>query len=247
MNTGLEDADAFLDHLTDLFASRGGKLEVEGRLSNAAHMLQTAAAAADAGAEACLVAASLLHDIGHWLRGETSGTQSADHRHETVGAAHLDAYFDADVTRPIALHVAASATSVLTSRTISRTCRRAPWQVSRCRAARCPKSRRRRSRRTPHTVTLSPFAAGTSTARSRDSRCPASSTTGRCCGISCGRSGVVAVPDRMGDRTKGGHGLSRLPFEPGSIGPVIRNQWRAGHRKNRPRARKFNQDKGLRR
>ena len=31
------------------------------------------------------------------------------------------------------------------------------------------------------------------------------------------------------------------------IGPAIRNQWRAGHRKNRPRARKFNQDKGLRR
>ena len=107
MNTGLEDADAFLDHLTDLFASRAGKLEVEGHLSNAAHMLQTAAAAEDAGAEACLVAASLLHDIGHWLRGETGGTQSAEHRHETRGAAHLDAYFDADVTRPIALHVAA--------------------------------------------------------------------------------------------------------------------------------------------
>ena len=107
MNTGLEDADAFLDHLTDLFASRGGKLEVEGRLSNAAHMLQTAAAAEDAGAEACLVAASLLHDIGHWLGGETVDTEAVDYRHESVGAAHLDAYFDADVTRPIALHVAA--------------------------------------------------------------------------------------------------------------------------------------------
>ena len=107
MNTRPEDADAFLDHLTDLFASRDGRLEFGGRPSNAAHMLQTAAAAEDAGAQACLIAASLLHDIGHWLRGETSGTQSVDHRHETVGAAHLDGYFDADVTRPIALHVAA--------------------------------------------------------------------------------------------------------------------------------------------
>jgi len=107
MNTRFESADAFLDHLADLFAAREGKLEVDGHLSNAAHMLQTAAAAENAGAEACLVAASLLHDIGHWLRGETVDARAVDYRHESVGAAHLDGYFDADVTRPIALHVAA--------------------------------------------------------------------------------------------------------------------------------------------
>ena len=107
MNSQFGNADAFLDHLTDLFVSRDGKLEVDDRLSNAAHMLQTAAAAEDAGAEASLIAASLLHDVGHWLRGETVGTRPVDHRHESVGAVWLNVYFDADVTRPIALHVAA--------------------------------------------------------------------------------------------------------------------------------------------
>ena len=112
MNTRRDDtrrdgADAFLDHLSGLFASREGTLEVDGHLSNAAHMLQTAAAAEDAGAEACLVAASLLHDIGHWLRGENVDPEAVDCRHESVGAAWLNAHFDVDVTRPIALHVAA--------------------------------------------------------------------------------------------------------------------------------------------
>ena len=107
MNTRPEDADAFLDHLTDLFASRDGKLEVDDRLSNAAHMLQTAAAAEDAGAQACLIAASLLHDVGHWLRGESIDARAVDERHESVGAAWLEAFFGADVTRPIALHVEA--------------------------------------------------------------------------------------------------------------------------------------------
>ena len=107
MKPQFEDADAFLDHLTELFASHDGKLEVEGRLSNATHMLQTAAAAEAAGAQACLVAASLLHDIGHWLRGEPIDAQTVDDRHESVGAAWLKRYFDVDVTQPIALHVAA--------------------------------------------------------------------------------------------------------------------------------------------
>ena len=107
MNIQLRDADAFLDHLTELFASHDGQLQVESRLSNTTHMLQTAAAAEAAGAEACLMAASLLHDIGHWLRGEPINTRTVDNRHESVGAAYLQAYFDTDVTQPIALHVAA--------------------------------------------------------------------------------------------------------------------------------------------
>ena len=107
MNIRFEDAGAFLDYLTELFAAHGGNREVEGRLSNAAHMLQTAAAAESAGAQACLIAASLLHDIGHWLRGDLIDAHNADNRHESVGAAFLQAHFDADVTQPIALHVAA--------------------------------------------------------------------------------------------------------------------------------------------
>ena len=107
MNIQPDDADAFLDHLTGLFASHDGRLRVENRLSNTTHMLQTAAAAEAAGAQACLIAASLLHDIGYWLCGEPVNTRTVDNRHESVGAAYLKAYFDSDVTQPIALHVAA--------------------------------------------------------------------------------------------------------------------------------------------
>ena len=101
------DAGDFLDHLASLFASHDANLELDGRLSNSAHMLQTAAAAEAGGAQACLVAAALLHDIGHWLRDESIDAQSMDRHHELVGARYLAAFFGDDVTRPIALHVAA--------------------------------------------------------------------------------------------------------------------------------------------
>ena len=107
MNARSEEREVFLDRLAGLFAAHDGNLEVEGRLSSAGHMLQTAAAAEAAGAEPCLIAASLLHDIGHWLPGEPAGARNTDNRHESVGAAYLQEHFDVDVTQPIAQHVAA--------------------------------------------------------------------------------------------------------------------------------------------
>ncbi len=106
-NRQFADADEFLDHLAGLFASHDAKREIDGRLSNSAHMLQTAAAAEAADAQACLVAAALLHDIGHWLRDESLNAQTVDRRHGSIGARYLTAYFGDNVTRPIALHVAA--------------------------------------------------------------------------------------------------------------------------------------------
>lgn len=107
MVEGHMSIDGLLDHLAELFARNDTKPEIDGRLSNSAHMLQTATAAEAAGAPASLVAASLLHDIGHWLRDDSIDSRSTDDRHESVGAKFLARYFDADVTRPIALHVAA--------------------------------------------------------------------------------------------------------------------------------------------
>jgi gamma-butyrobetaine dioxygenase len=106
-NRQFADADEFLDHLAGLFSSHDATREIDGRLSNSAHMLQTAAAAEAADAEECLIAAALLHDIGHWLRDESVIAQEMDRRHESVGARYLAAFFGDDVTRPIALHVAA--------------------------------------------------------------------------------------------------------------------------------------------
>ena len=64
------------------------------------HMRQAGALAEAAGAAAPLVAAALLHDVGH-LRRET------DARHGAAGAQWLSQWFGAAVTEPVRLHVAA--------------------------------------------------------------------------------------------------------------------------------------------
>src|SRR5690606_5461654 len=75
------------------------------------HALQTAALARAAGARDALIAASLLHDVGHLLElrdgGLADGQTDADLGHEGRGARWLAAVFPAPVTGPIALHVAA--------------------------------------------------------------------------------------------------------------------------------------------
>ncbi len=75
------------------------------------HALQTAALARAEGAADPLVAASLLHDVGHLLdlrdRGTDTGPATTDLAHEARGARWLGALFPPAVTGPIALHVAA--------------------------------------------------------------------------------------------------------------------------------------------
>lgn len=109
MTTKSTDSDSFLNHLTDLFATHGAKGGSSQRLSNAEHMLQTAAAARAANADVVLIAACLLHDIGHWLHSEPVDAmkRSQDDRHEDIGARYLAPHFADPVTRPVALHVAA--------------------------------------------------------------------------------------------------------------------------------------------
>ena len=63
-------------------------------------MRQAGALAEAAGAQSPLVAAALLHDIGH-LRSE------ADSRHGEAGARWLSRWFGEAVTEPVRLHVAA--------------------------------------------------------------------------------------------------------------------------------------------
>ncbi len=67
----------------------------------AAHQLQAAARARAAGAPDALVAAALLHDVGHLLDGAT------DQGHGDEGARWLSRWFGKDVTEPVRLHVAA--------------------------------------------------------------------------------------------------------------------------------------------
>jgi phosphonate degradation associated HDIG domain protein len=96
--------------VVELFA-RWGTVHYDDRVSQLDHALQCAALARDADADEALVAASLLHDIGHLLELEASSGQigdlTTDRAHETRAARVLAPLFPASVTGPIALHVAA--------------------------------------------------------------------------------------------------------------------------------------------
>jgi [1-hydroxy-2-(trimethylamino)ethyl]phosphonate dioxygenase len=73
------------------------------------HALQCAALARAEDASDALVAAALLHDVGHLLHLRSGGTGPAaeDLDHESVGARYLGGLFPPVVTRPVALHVQA--------------------------------------------------------------------------------------------------------------------------------------------
>lgn len=98
-----------LDEVLALYERWGGQRYDED-LSQLAHALQTAALAGADGAPGALVAAALLHDVGHLLEladGGAPRAPAADLRHEGKGARYLSGIFPPAVTRPIALHVRA--------------------------------------------------------------------------------------------------------------------------------------------
>jgi gamma-butyrobetaine dioxygenase len=76
-----------------------------------AHLLQAGALAEAAGAPPALVAAALLHDVGHLPGvGDRTGRElmaGTDNRHGAQGAAWLAHWFPPSVTEPIRLHVPA--------------------------------------------------------------------------------------------------------------------------------------------
>jgi len=105
------------DRIEELFASAGASDYLGEPVTVAAHLLQAGALAEAAGAVPALVAAALLHDVGH-LRGadplggglERSGRDlmaGTDNNHGDRGAAWLAQWFPDSVTEPIRLHVAA--------------------------------------------------------------------------------------------------------------------------------------------
>lgn len=87
-----------------------GREHYDEQISQLDHALQTAALAGESDAPPELVAASLLHDVGHLLELQMArgpGTATTDLRHEARGSKYLGDLFSADVTGPIALHVRA--------------------------------------------------------------------------------------------------------------------------------------------
>ena len=106
-----------VDEIAELFASQGAADYLGEPVTVAAHLLQAGASAQAAGAPPALVAAALLHDVGH-LRGadalggdiELSGRElmaGTDNNHGDRGALWLAQWFPESVTEPVRLHVAA--------------------------------------------------------------------------------------------------------------------------------------------
>lgn len=96
-----------LEDIERLYAAHGEQSYGEA-VTQIQHALQCAALARADDAPDSLVAAALLHDLGHLFEAEAAGAElSSDDRHEIVGAQALKGLFGAAVRAPIALHVAA--------------------------------------------------------------------------------------------------------------------------------------------
>lgn len=95
-----------VDRLLDLLAEKGSALYGRERVSQAEHALQCAALAENEQAGPSLVAAALLHDVGHLLYSkDRPEDEERDDRHEHVASGHLSRLFGPAVTEPIRLHV----------------------------------------------------------------------------------------------------------------------------------------------
>jgi phosphonate degradation associated HDIG domain protein len=99
-----------VDEVLELYR-RWGSEHYDEEISQTDHAIQTAALAVAEGAAGDLVAAALLHDVGHLLELESRDGRgdlpTVDLDHEAVGARYLAGLFGPGVTGPIALHVRA--------------------------------------------------------------------------------------------------------------------------------------------
>lgn len=102
-------AETIVAFLADIFERRGGEEYLGEPVTMAEHMLQGATLAEAAGASDTIVAAALLHDIGHFTSefGTFSMDDTEDRFHEEAGAQVLERFFPPLVTDCVRYHVAA--------------------------------------------------------------------------------------------------------------------------------------------
>jgi [1-hydroxy-2-(trimethylamino)ethyl]phosphonate dioxygenase len=101
--------DEVIEAIFAAFSERGSAAYLGEPVSLTEHMLQTALAAEQAGADPVLVASALLHDYGHLVHDlpEDSAEHGVDTEHEEAGAVWLERWFLPRVTEPLRLHVLA--------------------------------------------------------------------------------------------------------------------------------------------
>jgi gamma-butyrobetaine dioxygenase len=101
MHQGPKSAHPRLSALFDAFDRSGAEPYGE-EVSQLSHMLQTAALAVADGAPDALIAAALLHDVGHFAEPPSTAEPAP---HEALGVEWLRPVFGPEVWRPVGLHV----------------------------------------------------------------------------------------------------------------------------------------------
>jgi phosphonate degradation associated HDIG domain protein len=98
-----------IDRIVELFDAKGDSLYGGERVTQREHALQAAWWIEKRGGSQTLIAASLLHDIGHMLHDlpDDAPDQGIDDHHENAGYHWLSKWFGPDVAEPVHLHVAA--------------------------------------------------------------------------------------------------------------------------------------------
>ncbi len=98
-----------VSEIIKLWRERGGSNYGHEPVTQLEHALQTAAFALCENASHELVAAALLHDVGHLLHDlhDDAPDEGIDDRHEILGQRWLERHFGPAVTEPVRLHVAA--------------------------------------------------------------------------------------------------------------------------------------------
>lgn len=102
-------SEAILSQISTLLTEKGQKQYGLHDVTQLQHALQSAWLAEQDGADPPLIAAALLHDIGHMVHslGENPAATGVDDHHEAIGHAFLARWFGPEVTEPVRLHVAA--------------------------------------------------------------------------------------------------------------------------------------------
>ena len=98
-----------LSDIRVLFEAKGGCQYSGEPVSQLEHALQSARLAEQSGASSTLIAACLLHDLGHMSndQGETPTLRGVDDKHQYHGVSALKGMFPDAVLVPIRLHVEA--------------------------------------------------------------------------------------------------------------------------------------------
>ncbi len=98
-----------VEQVRELFQKNGHSQYGGEAITQLEHALQAATLAEESNAPPALIAAALLHDVGHLLHQLPADAPDHgwDDRHEQLGAAWLQDYFSPAVVEPVRLHVAA--------------------------------------------------------------------------------------------------------------------------------------------